>query len=473
MTGWTSNDAQIATHGTLSGAAWQAESVGIDSRAVKAGELFVAIAGERFDGHDYVAQALEKGAAAAMVSKAPVGVAADAPLITVADTLEGLRGLAAAARARSHAKIAGVTGSVGKTSAKEMLRCALAAQGGVFSSRGNFNNHIGMPLNLANLPQASDFAIFEMGMNHAGEITPLSTLARPHAALITTVEAVHLEFFDSVEAIADAKAEIFDGLEAGGIAVLPLDNPHYARLEMRAAAKGLRVVRFGETQEAEFQLLGWKIDGLGATYTLNIRGTKTLVAMKAIGKHWGLVAAGVLAMVEALGGSIAKAVAALAEFGEVEGRGTLHEMKIGGASVLLIDDSYNASPASMKAAIEKLAMVHAARGGKGRSIAALGDMLELGSETASLHAGLADVLKAQKIDHVFAAGALMRSLAEALPAAMCTHAGDAASALPRITEFLKEGDTLLIKGSHGSKMHQLATTLKQETATPKEVAHAV
>lgn len=456
---WTGSEVQRATGGALEGGGWEAGSVSIDSRTIGAGDLFVAIAGERFDGHDYVKQALEAGAVAAIVSRRPQGLPVGARLLVVEDVMAAFNALAKAARARSAVQVVGITGSVGKTSTKEMLALALGALGKTYFSQGNFNNHIGAPLNLANLPADARYAIFEMGMNHAGEISPLSRLIRPHVAVITGVEAVHLEFFDSERSIADAKCEIFDGLAEGGVAVLNADNAHYEYCKRRA--QGKKILSFGTAEGADVRVTSYAIRNLKSQIALEVTGKKLEVTLGAVGQHWAGVAASVLAVVQALGGDVQKSAKALSAFREVAGRGTLEEIFVSQGRAVLIDDSYNASPASMRAAIAKLADVHAARAGKGRMVAVLGDMLELGEAAPALHVELAQELNRQGIQSVFAAGALMKHLFDALPPARRGgYAESAKGLLALVSSSLRPDDTVLVKGSHGSKIYALATALK-------------
>lgn len=449
---WNSKTAHEATGGKDAGE-WQADRVVIDSRAVKPGDLFVALKGERFDGHDYIPAALEAGASAVIADRPGEGCRMQVP-----DSLKALEQLGAYARGRSEARIVAVTGSVGKTSCKEMLRTALGALGETFASEGNFNNHIGAPLTLANLPQAAKFGVFELGMNHAGEIAPLSRLVRPHLAIITTVEAVHLEFFGTVEAIADAKAEIFEGVEKGGAALLNADNPQYGRLHAAAEKKGLRVLAFG-TQAADGLLIDYAPTPEGCTLRARLDDREYIYTLGATGRHFALTSVAVLLAISELGLDVRQAAAALADFHEPDGRGrVLRPAQLNGAR--LIDDSYNASPASMRAAFAKTAEVWQREGGKGRKLAALGDMLELGEGAEALHAGLAKEAQAAGFDTVFTAGQLMRNLHDALPRAMRgAHTVQARELLPHLRAALGPGDVLLVKGSHGSRMYELAAAL--------------
>lgn len=451
---WTERSAADATKARSQGQ-WNASRVEIDSRKAQAGDLFVAIKGERVDGHAYVADALKKGAVAALVDHVPAGLE-KAPLLVVKDTLKGLEDLGKYARQRASAKVVGVTGSVGKTSAKEMLRIALAAQGKTFATSGNYNNHIGTPLNLANMPPDTEFAVFEMGMNHAGEIAHLTKMVRPDVAAITNVEAVHLEFFTGLEAIADAKAEIFEGVAAGGAAVLNRDNPYYDRLAAAAAKHGItRIIGFGE-QAADCRLAAYRPTADGCAIDAVIAGKPLHYTLQAAGKHWGVSSLLALACVQVLGLDVAKSATALAGFVEPEGRG--RAVQIGG--ITLIDDSYNASPASMRSAFAKAAEIRQ-RQKSGRLLAALGNMLELGEGAPTLHAELAEALQQYGFDGVFTAGDLMKHLHDTLPATLrMHHMASAVELLPLVKQSLKSGDVLLVKGSHGSKMYELAAALQ-------------
>jgi UDP-N-acetylmuramoyl-tripeptide--D-alanyl-D-alanine ligase len=457
---WTAQDAAKATGGKAQGE-WQAAAVSIDSRAVKPRDLFVALPGERFDGHHFVRDALAKGAAAAMVSRIPDGVPADAPLLVVNDPQKGLEALGKAGRDRTRAKIVGVTGSVGKTSAKEALLIALSACGQTFASRGNFNNHIGTPLNLANMPPGHDFGIFEMGMNHAGELSSLTRMVRPQVAIITNVEPAHLEFFASVEAIADAKAEIFEGMDRQGTAIINLDNRHAERLRQAALKVGVgRIVTFGTAEEADCRVIECRPAEFGSEVEAVIHGTKIAYRLGAIGRHWGLMSVAVLAAAEAAGCDLPAAAAALANFREPEGRGRLARIPVSGGHATLIDDSYNASPSAMSAAFDKLRTVYEAGGGKGRKVAALGDMRELGPTSPALHRALLEPLLAASVHKVFTAGEQMAHLHDAMGGDMRgSHAPDAASLLPVLRANLLPGDIVLVKGSHGSKMYEVANAL--------------
>ncbi len=455
---WDARAAADATGGTAT-ADWRATGVSIDSRTVAAGDLFVALPGERFDGHDYVDAALGKGAAAGMIARDLPALPAAAPLLRVADSMAGLRALAAAARRRSRATVCAVTGSVGKTGTKEALALVLRRQGQTASSAGNLNNHIGVPLSLARLDAEQAFAVFELGMNHPGEIAPLAQLVRPDVAIITTVEPVHLEFFASEAAIADEKAAIMDGLARAGAAVLNRDNAHFARLAAYAAQRGIgRILGFGSHPDADFRLIDCVDDDNGSMVEAVADGRALAFRIGAPGRHWVMNCLAVLAAVHAVGGDVARAARDLADLAPPKGRGARRRVRFARGTVTLIDDSYNASPPSMRAAFGVLGAAKPGPGG--RRIAALGDMLELGPSAPALHAGLAPALLANPIDRVFTAGPLMRHLHDALPAERRgAHADSAAALVKPLIAALDDGDVLLVKGSLGSRMGQVVSAL--------------
>ncbi len=440
--------------------------ISIDSRAVGEGEAFFAIRGDRFDGHDFTSMALAGGAATAVVAEerlAGLGHVTGS-LTVVDDVLMALGALGIAARERSGARIAAITGSVGKTGTKEMLARALAPEGAVHYSPASFNNHWGVPLSLARMPLSARYGVFEIGMNHAGEIEVLTRLIRPHVALITTVEPVHLEFFDSVEGIARAKAEIFLGVEPGGAAILNRDNPHFDLLADAARAAGIeRIVGFGEHAQAEARLELVKLKPECSCVSANILGEQVSYKLGAPGRHIVQNSLGVLAAVALLGGDLARALLALADMAPPGGRGSRHLLRLQVGKALLIDESYNANPASMRAAI---ALLGQAQPGKhGRRIAVLGDMRELGEDAAALHAGLAEPLAEAKVDTVFLAGPLMEALNEALPKAKRGGYAEAADRLePLLLDAIQPGDVIMIKGSNASRMGSLVATLKARFA---------
>ena len=456
-----------ATGGRLVGKApATVTGISIDSRNVAPGEAFFAIKGDRFDGHDFVAQALSAGAGVAVVARERLAGfgGPSATLVVVDDVLAALADLGRAARARSRTRIAGITGSVGKTGTKEMLARSLAPDGEVHFSPASFNNHWGVPLTLARLPVSAKYAVFEIGMNHAGEIEPLVKMVRPHVALITTVEPVHLEFFPSEEAIAEAKAEIFLGVEPGGAAVINRDNRHFAALARLAGAAGIaRIVGFGEHESAEARLRLAKLKPECSCVAAEILGEAISYKLAAPGRHLVQNSLAVLAAVALLGGDLAKAAMAFAGLEPPRGRGARHRLAIEGRSVTLIDESYNANPASMRAAIALLGQ--AAPAGNGRRIAVLGDMLELGPKSPDLHAELAEIITEAGVDRVYLAGPLMQALWEQLPPARrAGYAERAAELAPILGDELRAGDVVMIKGSKGSRMGPLVEALKARFA---------
>lgn len=442
-----------------------ATGISIDTRSLQPGELFFAINGVNSDGHDYVASAFEKGALAAVVDEAHAGALAGlGPLYVVRDVLASLEQLGIAARARVTARVVAVTGSVGKTSTKEALRLALTQGGAVHASVASYNNHWGVPLTLARMPKETQFGVFEIGMNHAGEITPLSEMARPHVAIITTVAPVHTENFASIEAIADAKAEIFDGLEPGGVAILQRDNPHYQRLYSRAKASPAgHVASFGEDESADARLIRVRLFSDYSIIEAQVCGRRLHYRLGAPGRHLAMNSLAVLLAAKAFGVDLDAAAGALAFFAAQPGRGQRLTLVAADGPYALIDESYNANPASMRAAFELAGALPLPR--PGRRLAVLGDMLELGPNAAAMHAELADDLKANHIDLVFAAGPLMKFLYDALPASMQGAWRESASLLePVVASAVRAGDIIVVKGSNGSKMSTIVSALKQGAA---------
>jgi UDP-N-acetylmuramoyl-tripeptide--D-alanyl-D-alanine ligase len=460
---WAAADAVRATRG-CGPTGWTAAGVSIDTRTLAAGDLFVALHGPNHDGHDFVAAAFERGAAAAMVDRPVAGLpAAGAPLLRVGDTLAALAALGEFARARSPARIVAITGSVGKTGTKEALRAALGACGTAFASAGSLNNHWGVPLSLARMPPEAGFGIFELGMNHAGEIAALTRLVRPHIAVITTVAPAHLGFFASVEAIAEAKAEIFRGLEPGGVGVLNRDNPHYPRLAKAAERAGAEVIGFGADREARVRLIDRIADGRGSTVEAAIDGANLRFRLPAPGRHWAMNALAVLGAALAVGCDLQCAAAALGRVEPLPGRGRRHELAWQGGTLSLIDESYNASPASMEAALAVLGDAIPADGG--RRVAVLGDMLELGDAAERLHRELAGPIAAAAVDRVFLVGGAVAALDEMLPAA--TRGGlwqCAEEAIPALVSFLQPGDVVTVKGSYAVHIDRIVERLFAEAA---------
>jgi UDP-N-acetylmuramoyl-tripeptide--D-alanyl-D-alanine ligase len=436
--------------------------ISIDSRMISKGEAFFAILGENRDGHDFVEAALKSGAGLAVVAHAQVSRFADAPLLVVEDVLVALRDLAGAARVRFAGKVIAVTGSVGKTGTKEALRLALAGDGETHASAASYNNHWGVPLSLARCPQNAKYAVFEIGMNHAGEITPLTKLVRPNVAVITAVEPVHLEYFGSLEKIADAKAEIFSGLTPGGAAVLNRDNSQYARLEASAKAAGVsRIFTFGKHADADAKLLRVSLQTDSSTVEARILGENVTYKLGAPGHHVVLNSLAVLAAVALVGADLALSALALANLKPTSGRGARARLRVPGGSVLLIDESYNANPASMAAAIALLGQAPVEK--SGRRIAVLGDMLELGLTGPELHRALAGPLAAAGVDLVFCSGPLMRALWEALPSSRRGGYAETAAALePAVLDAIRDGDAVMVKGSLGSKMGPIVKAMERQ-----------
>jgi UDP-N-acetylmuramoyl-tripeptide--D-alanyl-D-alanine ligase len=460
---WTLDAMAAATGATRAGALPPSvPGISIDSRTVARGEAFFAIQGENRDGHDFVAAALENGAGLAVVAAGRrAAMPQDAPLLVVPDVLAALVDLACAARARSAARVVAVTGSVGKTGTKDALQLVLAREGETHSSAASYNNQWGVPLSLARMPQSARFGIFEIGMNHAGEITPLTRLVRPHVAVVTTVEAAHLEYFGTVEAIADAKAEIFLGLEPGGVALINRDSPHFERLKARAAAAGAgRILAFGAHADADARLIETSLKADCSTVRANILGADVTYKLGAPGRHVVLNSLAVLAAAALVGADLAVCALALVALASPVGRGRRATLTVSGGTALLIDESYNANPASMRAAFALLGPAPVDR--RGRRIAVIGDMLELGPQAAALHRDLVEPILANAVDLVFCAGPLMQALWQALPSERRGGYADTAAALePQVVAAIRAGDAVMVKGSLGSRMGPIVKALER------------
>lgn len=446
---WTSKDVADAVQGNAAGT-WSATGVSIDSRSVAKGDLFIAIVGDNTDGHKYVADAIAKGAVAAIVSAPVEGVSAD-KLVIVADTFKAMEQLGVAARARTGAKVIGVTGSVGKTSTKEFLAAAFGALGQTHASVKSFNNHWGVPYSLSSMHAGSDYAIFEMGMNHSGEISPLSGFVQPDIAIITTVEPAHVGNFEKgVEGIAAAKAEIFDGMAKGGHAILNADNEWFEYLSAIAKSKGLIVHGFGESGKADAHLIDCLEASNGSRIKANIMGENVTYSLQVAGRHHVMNSLSVLAAVKAAGGDVQRAAKGLQTLEALAGRGRRETINIGDPSnpVTLIDESYNASPAAMRAAFKVLALIDPGRGG--RRIAVLGDMYELGPDSAKLHKELAMPLEAAGVQLVYTSGPLMKNLYDSLPQdKRGAHIDDTKDLARIVPDVLVPGDVVMVKGSRG------------------------
>ncbi|WP_407166263.1 UDP-N-acetylmuramoylalanyl-D-glutamyl-2,6-diaminopimelate--D-alanyl-D-alanine ligase [Bradyrhizobium sp. ORS 111] len=468
---WTSDAMVGAMRAATQGALPEGVTgLSIDSRTIAPGEAYFAIKGDVHDGHSFVEAALKAGAGLAVVEAAqrdkfPAG----APLLVVDDVLAGLVELAHASRARLNAEIIAVTGSVGKTSTKEALRRVLSAQGETHASTASFNNHWGVPLSLARCPAHVRFAVFEIGMNHAGEITPLVKMVRPHVAVITTVEPVHLEFFAGIEAIADAKAEIFLGVEPGGVVVLNRDNSQFARLQRLAKKAGLsRIVSFGTDKRSDARLIDVSLHATCSAVHADILDHDITYKIGMPGRHMVMNSLAVLAGASLLGADIARAALSLAQLEAPSGRGVRRALEVGHGQATLIDESYNANPASMAAALNVLGQAQI--GPQGRRIAVLGDMLELGPTAAELHRGLIEAVTANRIDLVYCCGPLMRNLWDALSTGKRGGYAESSAALEtQAVAAVRAGDAIMVKGSLGSKMKVIVSAL--EKRFPDKAAH--
>jgi UDP-N-acetylmuramoyl-tripeptide--D-alanyl-D-alanine ligase len=436
--------------------------VSIDTRTLKSGDLFVALKDQR-DGHDFVSAAFRAGAAAALVSDSYERRSDDGVLFRVPDTLKGLESLGRAARKRLHpdARVVAVTGSAGKTGTKEMLRTCLSTLGATHASEKSYNNHWGVPLTLARMPRGTRFGVFEIGMNHAGEIRPLTKMVRPHAAIITTVEAVHLEHFPSVEAIADAKGEIFEGLVPGGTAIIKYDNPYAARLMAIAKRLGAKAMTFGFGAAADVSGEDLKLGHDGSDIIVRLGGRSLPLHLAMPGRHIAENALAVAAALLAIGADVEAALPVLADLAPPNGRGARSVLQIDGGEALLIDESYNANPASMRAALAILASVP--RQKFPRRIAVLGDMLELGADAPSLHIGLKDAVAEADVDLIFACGPHMKGLYDALPKSKKGgYAVNASSFQATLVSNLRRGDVIMVKASNGTRLGPVVAALKAQ-----------
>ena len=456
MSLWTSADIAAATGGTAS-ADFAVRHVTFDSREVRSGDLFIALKGEETDGHRYLDKAFAAGAAGALVSEA-----SDHPNVQVVDTMAGLEALARAARARARkAKIIGVTGSVGKTSTKEALAAALARANPrtVHYSVKSYNNHTGVPLSLARMPAASRFGVFEMGMSHAGELSALTAMVRPHIAIVTAIAPAHTAFFADESAIADAKGEIFEGLEPGGTAIIPYDSPHRDRLIAAAQPYAGKIVTFGLDPAADVHAIETMPIAGGGTYiTVELAGEREVsITVSQPGAHWVSNALAVIAAVDAAGSDLGLAALALAELRGLPGRGARLTIAVQEDSALVIDESYNANPTSMRAAIAVLARE------PGRRVAVLGGMRELGEQSDAFHAALAEPIDEAGISYAILVGEEMAPLARALEGRIeFVHVPDAAAARTRLEAVLTPGDAVLVKGSNGIGLAAVVAALSRE-----------
>lgn len=451
MSLWSARDIAVATDGRAS-ADFECGGVTFDSREVRSGDLFIALKGETTDGHQFLDQSSERGAAGAVVS-----VATPHPHVLVADTTVALDALGRAARARSAATIIGVTGSVGKTGTKEALWAALdrLEPGTAHRSVKSYNNHTGVPLSLARMPQASRFGVFEMGMNHAGELTQLTRLVRPNIAIITAIAPAHSEFFPDEAAIADAKGEIFTGLEPGGTAIIPFDSVHRERLISAARPHAAHIVTFGAGEGADVRALDTMRVQRGTFVTARLGEEELSYTVSQFGAHWVSNSLAILAAVRAAGGDLALAGLALAELGGIAGRGARFTATLAGGEALIIDESYNANPVSMAAALAVFADEEA-----NRKVAVLGDMYELGAGSRAFHEALAVPVEKSGARTVILVGEAMGALANALEGTLdVVHVPDASAARDRLVAMLAPGDAVLIKGSNGVGLATVVTAL--------------
>ena len=463
---WTPDELVAASGGKMIGEVTKPlNGVSIDTRTIASGDIFAAIKGGTHDAHDFVPKALAAGAGLAIVSHVTEEMKAAGPLLVVAnDPLKGLEKIGQASRARSHAQVVGVTGSVGKTSTKEMLRVALSASGMTHSSVASFNNHWGVPLTLARMPRNTAYGVFEIGMNHVGEITPLVDMVRPHVAIVTNVAAVHVGNFNSIGEIADAKAEIFSGVLPNGYAVLNRDNSFFERLEAAARDFGIEnIVSFGAHEKADVKSERVVLHSSCSCVTADVMGEKLIYKLGMPGEHMVLNSLAVLAATKLTGADLARAALALAVAEPAKGRGVHHHLRIDTGEFLLIDESYNANPVSMVAALALLGRAKTGKGG--RRIAVLGDMLELGEYAATLHAELFKAVDANNVDALYAAGPLMANLWEKTPSeSRGFYAPTSTELKDSLLEGLRAGDVVMIKGSLGSRMGPLVDAIKERFA---------
>ena len=472
MTLWTAAEAADATGGTAQGT-WDVTGVSIDTRTIEPGDLFVALTAAR-DGHDFVVQALEKGAGAALVSRIPEDVPADAPLLIVQDVQSALEALGQASRARTGAKVVAITGSVGKTSTKEMIAKMLSDQGKTHASVASYNNHWGVPLTLARMPRDTEYAVIEIGMNHPGEIAPLTRMARPHVAMITTVGTAHLENFDDEKGIAIEKASILEGLEPDGVAVLNSDIEFARVLQDKAEAVGARAIGFGG-QGMDFRLTDVSVQGDVTVVKAQAQQDPLLFKLNTPGTHFAMNALGALASVDALGADMALAAQSLGRWSPYKGRGVRETICFDPAdedlALILIDDSYNANPDSMRAALDVLAASTprdaTGRVSKGRRIAILGDMKELGPAEEQMHAKLATLDAMAAIDVVHTTGPLMNYLHIALPEEKRgMHFATADEMAERIRSRLDSGDVVLVKASLSTGLGSVVDAIRKMGQSP-------
>jgi UDP-N-acetylmuramoyl-tripeptide--D-alanyl-D-alanine ligase len=469
---WTADEILDATKGKCSRADWTVDGVAIDNRTIEAGDLFIAIKGPNDDGHAYVASAFANGATAALVSEIPENAADGGILVLVDDTQSAMEALGRASRARVDAQIIAVTGSVGKTGTKEALAVVLSDQGKTHWSVGSYNNHWGVPLSLARMPRDVEFAIFELGMNHSGELGPLSKMVEPHVAIITTIAAAHLEFFKDTSEIAAAKAEIFEGITRGGAALLNADSEHRELMKRFAREANLaRVWHFGEAPDTEINLKNITLKPQSSDALVTIQGHIKQISLPVPGRHWVQNVLAVLGAVELVGGDVDKAVRALHLLKAPSGRGVQMTLECEGGSFVLVDESYNASPIAVQAALKVLGKMEMSKGG--RKIAVLGDMRELGEKTTEIHASLANDLSENEIDMLYACGPNMKHLFNAVsPPRQAGYASSSDELVEDVLRTVQASDVVLIKGSLGSKMKVILDALIKQSEMLRAVKKA-
>jgi UDP-N-acetylmuramoyl-tripeptide--D-alanyl-D-alanine ligase len=459
MTLWTAAEAVEATGGTTAGD-WLVSGLSIDTRSIEVGEMFVALKDQR-DGHDFVANALAAGASAALVSRVPEGVSPDAPLLIVDDVLTALQDMARFARARTDARVIGVTGSVGKTSTKEMLRTALSNCGRVHAAERSFNNHWGVPLTLARMPRDTDYAVIEIGMNHADEIRPLAKLANLDVAIVTNVAAVHMEAFESIEQIAHAKAEIFESLDTSATAIVNCDLPTTSILTDMVAHVGAKLVTFGQGITADYRVLSIKGVGAVTQAVADIDGQERMYEFQAAGDHFAMNALAVLAAGVAAGCDLDKIICGMAKWTAPDGRGARHVVAIDGGDITLIDESYNANPSSMASALAVLGACEIT----GRRVAVLGEMGELGETELQCHAELAALDTVADVDQFHLVGPMMEHMYNALPPekrGIWVKTAD--ELVGQINALFNVGDTVMVKGSNYTRVSRVVDAIKNISA---------
>ena len=438
---------------------WKATGVSIDSRTIEPGDLFIPISGPNFDGHKFVEHAFKRGAVASIVSRTIEELSQDAPILKVPDTIKAFNELGRGGRNRSVAQIVAVTGSVGKTGVKEAIGRLLSNQGRVSFSLGSYNNHFGVPLSLARLPKTADYGIFELGMNHSGELTQLSRMVRPNVAIITTVDLAHAEFFSSIGEIARAKAEIFKGLQAGGTAILNRDNQHFGLLREAALMAGAgKIIGFGVHNQSQFKLIDFKLNAEGSSVKVCYDNIEFSYELSMPGQHWIQNSLAVLSAVNAVGGDMIEAAQSFADIKPFKGRGQLHTVPIQDGYFDLIDDSYNACPISVSAAIDVLSGLKPKS--LGRRICVLGDMRELGLNSTELHCALANKISNAQVDIILTVGPEMKHMCDQLPRIIRReHADKSDDILRPLLDILQAGDIVLVKGSATCKMGKIVDRL--------------